>query len=583
MARMQKNTVDRIITITYWVCLVIASAALLMAEYIFPWRGILKLSDTHFIAKFLDLIKENYINLYISQISTTFLVTAFLSFLSDKDDPVYWTTAMDHKLIYPKGVSLRDITFYSLFTLVLSLVAILIQASGSLLVFFVFNILLLATITCRMILTFFARDQIKDELKKDFAKMTEAEQKGHLLTMQENMIRAAHNHDVSYMRECVEFLDSIASDKERTSRENAQALSNAVKAGRSAVKQNDLAQYQKALKPIFPLLAKIDAEFNNTLFDQAKAALKLSKCTPEAMKQASSLIETIDNHIYPFCLQEHHKINESFTLMYIYQYIHIIPVQFAQLRLNVIRSICKIIGLSQLAAEDSKERETARQKRLKQILSSVRSPAFPRIPEMREEIMRLLQANMQEGGLQEHIRQWVLDTLVALTLEDVGCCLRDDVKDRLEECPFTKEAPFDLSRYFVGFVYLVKQAYDSHNRLDPYLQAIKTLYDTVIFGLEQLKTLGCKDKTTNAQEKMICFDPAGAETLFNCICGDHAMLDGDYYGSFVLEYAAKYTTGLTADNIDALYKIASGAKHLDPDCTIGYIKDLLKPRNVQEN
>ena len=167
---------------------------------------------TQYIAPFSQEISANFINLYVSQISTTFLVTAFLSFLGGSDTPIYWTTAMDHKLVHPKGSSIRDFTSYSFCTLIISLVALVCKASLSFLFSFLLNIWFLAAITWRMIVTFYDRDSVKKELIEEFMKMEPKVQQEHLRTIEENMIKAAHNHEIDYLKESVNFIDKYVID-----------------------------------------------------------------------------------------------------------------------------------------------------------------------------------------------------------------------------------------------------------------------------------------------------------------------------------------------------------------------------------
>ena len=73
---------------------------------------------------------------------------------------MYWTTLVEYKLINPKGKSLRDITWYCLGCLVTSFIALVLQATLAFLFSFIFSVVGLAVITCRMICIFFSKVKI---------------------------------------------------------------------------------------------------------------------------------------------------------------------------------------------------------------------------------------------------------------------------------------------------------------------------------------------------------------------------------------------------------------------------------------
>ena len=156
-----------IYTITGIVLLLFVSVVLMMLELsennpftgvgdLFLWKS--------FVEPFIQDVKVNFLNLYISQISTTFLVTVFLSMLGDKDTELYWTSTVKYKLINPKGSSLIDFTLYSFCTLAISFFAIVFQAKWCFIFSFLVNVYFLIVITWRMIVALFGREKIKKEL-----------------------------------------------------------------------------------------------------------------------------------------------------------------------------------------------------------------------------------------------------------------------------------------------------------------------------------------------------------------------------------------------------------------------------------
>lgn len=193
----------------YWCGLIIISFVLLVAEIVIKSREV-NFEGCPFLNGFFipfgESVRNNFFDLLISQISTTFLVTSFLSFLSGNDTPIYWTTAMQHKLITPKGTSIRDIAWYCIGTLIISLITMFFDTAFAFLFSFVTNIVGLTIITARMILAFFAKDQIKYELLEEFKGYSYYVQQDKITNMEEHAVVAAQNHDIGYLRDNLEFL-----------------------------------------------------------------------------------------------------------------------------------------------------------------------------------------------------------------------------------------------------------------------------------------------------------------------------------------------------------------------------------------
>jgi hypothetical protein len=93
--------------------------------------------------------------------------------------------------------------------LAISLFAVFIRAKLLFLFSFILNLICLAAITLRMILAFFSREKMKEELLKDFVEASHAERSKLLLDMDANITFASYNHNVGYLRECVEFFSKI--------------------------------------------------------------------------------------------------------------------------------------------------------------------------------------------------------------------------------------------------------------------------------------------------------------------------------------------------------------------------------------
>lgn len=134
----------------------------------FEYAILLLLND--FIIK---LTFSDYLNLVITQFSTTFLIVSLLSLLSVKGQYIYWEEAVEYKIILPRHFNFISSSIYAFLTLLGSLLALLLEKDILVIIFFLLNTLILTFLTFRMTSIFFDRDAILRKLKKNILRSAE--------------------------------------------------------------------------------------------------------------------------------------------------------------------------------------------------------------------------------------------------------------------------------------------------------------------------------------------------------------------------------------------------------------------------
>lgn len=124
---------------------------------------------------FLCSIEQAKVDVFISQVSVTFLVISFLAILGGKRETVLWADIVRYKLVSPKFFSFRTITWYCLATLVVSLIALVCSCPWLLIIFYILDVVLLAVLTIKMIQVYFDKDGIKAKLKDSYKKKSVVE------------------------------------------------------------------------------------------------------------------------------------------------------------------------------------------------------------------------------------------------------------------------------------------------------------------------------------------------------------------------------------------------------------------------
>lgn len=508
------------------------------------------------------LVDNNFINLFISQISTTFLVTAFLSFLGDKNAQIYWTTAMDHKLVHPKGSSLMDLASYSFCTLPISLLAILLQAKLCFFCSFLINIWVLVVITWRMIMTFYSRKQIKDELQELFRQESPQKQQENLRAMEENMVRAAHDHDIEYLRECKEFLEEfISSEDAEAFKAEAKEVNlclqsldfiaemcsayindeNKPTETRNAFGQCAYANAKRVaarlrhhLTVLYAKHQPCGSELPKDLEDSSKWELpdfihsdqpdQVAKQLAALAKKTKAIADLAENPLWlKLSFYRTQQISDNRYLTSMLRYISIIPDQFAELQLSAMQAICRGIGFADLVPADAAQRQTLHDQHFTQALEIRRDVyfyTFPIIFTLRQRIMHLLRKNFRETALQKDISSWGMDMLLAVHL----IMLEHKFHQEIKGTPADDSTTVSFHLLFTDLIVLLQEAYDNHQAVDPYVQAILTLCELIERGLKQIypPKVGCNALSDVCLNRISLVSVEQALVLANCVCSENA-------------------------------------------------------------
>lgn len=571
---MKKSFVKKVFS-RWKICVVFSVLLLSMIVEFLSHNGLINLNNCVFLnnifsifpnevtilpAKLASEIKENFVNLYISQISTTFLVTAFLSLLGDRDAAVYWTTAMDYKLVHPKGSGLKDFTLYSFYTLGISFIAMYIQIEWCFLFSFLINIAFLIIITWRMIIVFYNRDGIKKELKKQFEQESEEQQQEYLHMMEESMVRAAHNHNVEYLRECKEFLeDFITDDEAKELREDEQEVisligilkkivkdcneycrsdQKTIDAGNSlgALTSKDGKKAALNLKQSFiDMYSKIQDEMPNysdafwVLPDYIESLdiKEVTKQLESISEAAKRIAASSENPLWiSLAVKRTEKINNKIFHTNMLRYLHILPQKFIELQLGGMQAIFHGIGLDYFIEGDEKQKEERRKNHLNQALNNPYIATFNISFNVRERVLNLFQKNMLT--LSEQESAFGLDILMTTKLYSLEDYFLQDVIWFYDD-----NKTFNFSSFLSDFIDLLVAAYNNHRSIDVYTKAILSLCYLIENGsLHSYNILLSKNGIQNVSylpkefsERFVFFTEDKAEELLNIICSKNVLFN----------------------------------------------------------
>ncbi len=106
-------------------------------------------------------------DLYIAQVSITFIVTSLVSFMSSTSKKVYWVDIITYKLVEPRFTSFIDMVVYLIVDLALSTVFLVLSISYIYLTFII-SVILLAVLSIKMIGAYFGEKYVASELRRKY-------------------------------------------------------------------------------------------------------------------------------------------------------------------------------------------------------------------------------------------------------------------------------------------------------------------------------------------------------------------------------------------------------------------------------
>ena len=124
----------------------------------------------YFTDLFSDSLRDQMINLYIAQLSLTFITITVTGSLSDNSNIIYWENIAEKKLIAPTWTCFLAYTSYSFVTIVFSTIAIFLDGfnAPAFFLFFFLDVLFLRLLTLNMVDVYYNREEKKEKLKNAF-------------------------------------------------------------------------------------------------------------------------------------------------------------------------------------------------------------------------------------------------------------------------------------------------------------------------------------------------------------------------------------------------------------------------------
>lgn len=191
----------------------IVFAALLVGLVLFLGMQYVTRLVPDFVDKLDVLIGDNYMDIYLSQLSLTFITITITSSLSDNSNIIYWENIAEKKLIRPFWTCFLSYTIYSFVTILYATVAYFVMEEHlSFLVFFFVDVLVLVLLTLNMVDVYYNRDAKKKKLEKEFiavAKDLEHRREEYdaiILGLREHTINARIENNFELVKENLLFI-----------------------------------------------------------------------------------------------------------------------------------------------------------------------------------------------------------------------------------------------------------------------------------------------------------------------------------------------------------------------------------------
>lgn len=157
-------------------------------------------------SQMITFVRKNGVEILSTQTSVTFLLTSFLSFLSDRDDFVLWTDTMEYKLVAPRFFNFISLAVYAFTTLLFAVICYFLGYDFLVLVFFVIGLLFLIVLTFTVIDIYFHRSGILLELERSFYEDTLKGQKQKINDLYHNTCQVIQKNDYKRINENSRFL-----------------------------------------------------------------------------------------------------------------------------------------------------------------------------------------------------------------------------------------------------------------------------------------------------------------------------------------------------------------------------------------
>ena len=152
-------------------------------------------------------------DIYLSQVSLTFITVSVITVLSDKTVTLYWKNLVEDILVRPKLSCLYSLVTYSISTVLISSVAIVIKNKFFVIICFAIDIFCLIWLTYSMLNVYFSRSKQKEKAIKEYKKLEELEESNayrikkdqYMVKLKENTLQALAMDNASVVTENIDF------------------------------------------------------------------------------------------------------------------------------------------------------------------------------------------------------------------------------------------------------------------------------------------------------------------------------------------------------------------------------------------
>ena len=126
------------------------------------------IGNASFVSNVYNWLQMSSVDLFITQVTSSFLVISITTMLTTKGKMIYWEDTIHYMLINPPRMNLRSISDYCFFDVTISLIAIVCGKNGAVLVSFIFNLFFLICMTYKLLKIYFGKEEIQRELLVSF-------------------------------------------------------------------------------------------------------------------------------------------------------------------------------------------------------------------------------------------------------------------------------------------------------------------------------------------------------------------------------------------------------------------------------
>ncbi len=158
---------------------------------------------------FIPFVRENGLELMVAQLSTTFLIVSFLSFLTSRDDYILWIDTMSYKLIFPEHINFISLSVYAFASMALSAFFYCLKWDLLMLLFFFAGFGVLTFLTFRMVKIFFNRSGLITELEVNYCQADFQEKLRYISDLYKNTCHVIANNDCQRIQENFNFLSKL--------------------------------------------------------------------------------------------------------------------------------------------------------------------------------------------------------------------------------------------------------------------------------------------------------------------------------------------------------------------------------------